>query len=346
MSTPAAGTRLYLRALLQDGAPAACRLVELVARDAADAVTRTVFPAAELDAWQRRLPRELRARAAALRAGLAEPRPWVDRPRIMGILNVTPDSFSDGGEHAVTESAVAHGLRLVEEGADTVDVGGESTRPGAVPVPVEEELRRVLPVVEGLAARDVLVSIDTRRARVMREAVVAGARIINDVSALTHDPESLATAAAGAATIVLMHMRGEPATMNLAPGYRHCSLEVFDDLEERVRACVAAGIPRARLIVDPGLCFAKHEPHNLALLRDLALFQALGCALLIGVSRKGWTAAIEERWRPRERLPSSLAAAQWSLDRGARILRVHDVAATRQMVDAWAALAGLGGGED
>jgi dihydropteroate synthase len=174
----------------------------------------------------------------------------------------------------------------------------------------------------------------------MREAMAAGAATINDVSGLTHDPEALAVAAASGARVVLMHMRGEPTTMNLAPSYAHAALEVFDDLEARVVAAEAAGISRERIVVDPGLCFAKHEPHNLDVLRHLTLYHGLGCPLLVGVSRKGWTAAIHERWPPAERLPATLAAGFWALQHGVRCLRVHDVAAHRQLLVAFEALAG------
>ena len=235
----------------------------------------------------------------------------------MGILNVTPDSFSDGGAHADAVGGVAHGLRLVAEGADIVDVGGESTRPGcragagrggAAAGPARRARR--------WPRQGVTVSIDTRKAAVMEAAVAAGAAIINDVSGLTHDPRGLeVAAAASSAFVVLMHMAGEPATMNLAPSYEQCALEVFDWLAARVAACEAAGIARDRIIVDPGLCFAKHEPHNLDVLRHLALFHGLGCPILLGASRKGWTAAIEPEWPAGERLPASLAAAQWALDR-------------------------------
>jgi dihydropteroate synthase len=269
----------------------------------------------------------------------ARPAPF-DRPRLMGILNVTPDSFSDGGAHGDAAAAIDHGLRLAAEGADIVDVGGESTRPGAAEVPAAEELRRVLPVVEALAAAGVTVSIDTRKATVMRAALAAGATILNDVSGLRHDPASLALAAGSGAWVVLMHMAGEPATMNLAPRYEECALEVYDWLAGRVLACEAAGIARSRLIVDPGLCFAKHEPHNLNLLRHLAMFHGLGCPIMLGASRKGWTARLELEWPATHRLASSLAAAQWALERGVQLLRVHDVAAHRQLLVAWQALRG------
>jgi dihydropteroate synthase len=284
---------------------------------------------------------ELEGLGAALeRLTAARPAPF-DRPHLMGILNVTPDSFSDGGEHADVEAAVAHGLRLAAEGADIVDVGGESTRPGAREVPVAEELRRVLPVVERLAAAGVTVSIDTRKAAVMRAAVAVGAKIINDVSGLVHDPASLEAAAASSAWVVLMHMQGTPETMNLAPRYRHCALEVLDALAARIEACVAAGIPRERLIVDPGLCFGKHEPENLDILRNLALFHGLGCPILLGVSRKGWTAAFEKGWPAKARLPATLAATLWALGQGVQLFRVHDVGAHRQLLTAWQTLADL-----
>lgn len=263
-----------------------------------------------------------------------------DRPRLMGVVNVTPDSFSDGGAFLAAERAVAHGLRLAEDGADIVDVGGESTRPGALPVPVEEELRRVVPVVEALVRAGVTVSIDSRKAVVMEAALAVGATILNDVSGLTFDPRSLEVAARSEAFIVLMHMAGEPATMNRAPRYEACALEVFDWLAARVAACEAAGIARQRIVVDPGLCFAKHEPHDLDVLRHLALYHGLGCPVLLGASRKGWTAELERRWPAAERLAASLAAAQWALDRGVQLLRVHDVAAHRQLLLAWAALHG------
>jgi dihydropteroate synthase len=265
-------------------------------------------------------------------------------PRLMGVLNVTPDSFSDGGMHADMAAAVEHGLRLAAEGAAIVDVGGESTRPGAEPVSVAEELRRVLPVVAALVARGVTVSIDTRKAAVMAAAVAAGATIINDVSGLTFDPDAARVAAESGAFVVLMHLAGEPATMNVAPHWEQCALEVHDWLADRIAACANAGIDRRRLIVDPGLCFGKHAPDNLDLLRHLALFHGLGCPVLLGASRKGWTAALEAGWPAADRLPASLAAAQWALGQGVQLLRVHDVAAHGQLLTAWRALTELADG--
>lgn len=269
---------------------------------------------------------------------LTAPRP-IASPQLMGILNVTPDSFSRESRRPLADEAVAHGLALAEAGAAIVDVGGESTRPGAREVPADEELRRVLPVVRRLAEAGVTVSIDTRKARVMAEAVAAGAGIINDVSGLAHDPMAPAVAAASGARVILMHSRGEPTTMNEAPSYRHAALEVYDELEARIALAQAAGIQHERLILDPGLCFAKHEPHNVDILRHLALYHGLGCPLLLGVSRKGWTALVHERWRPEQRLPATLAAGHWALQKGVHCLRVHDLDAHLQLLEAWRALA-------
>jgi dihydropteroate synthase len=283
---------------------------------------------------------------AARLALLSEPRPAfagvpMDRPAVMGVLNVTPDSFSDGGDRAEARRAVDDGLAMADAGAAILDVGGESTRPGAEPVPVDEELRRVLPVVEALAARGLTVSIDTRRPRVMRAAAAAGAAILNDVTALRDDPDSLATAAALGLPVVLMHMQGEPRTMQRDPTYDDVALDVFDHLEARVEACVAAGIPRAAIAVDPGIGFGKTVAHNLALLERLALFHGLGCPILLGVSRKSFIGKLDPSGlgaEPKGRLPGSLAAALAGAARGAQILRVHDVAGTVQALAVFEAI--------
>lgn len=266
----------------------------------------------------------------------------LDRPRIMGIVNVTPDSFSDGGQHDQAEAAIAHGLKLAEEGADILDIGGESTRPGADYVPVDEELRRVIPVIEGLRARtDVRISIDTRKAEVMRRAAAAGADILNDVSALTHDPEALAVAAESGLPVILMHAQGDPRTMNDNPQYSDVVLDVFDYLEERIRACEAAGIARGKIVVDPGIGFGKHLHHNVAVMAALSLYHALGGAVLLGASRKKLIDHISDVPNPRDRVPGSIAAALVGVAQGVQIVRVHDVAATRQALDVWrATLAG------
>jgi dihydropteroate synthase len=268
------------------------------------------------------------------------------RPLVMGILNVTPDSFSDGGDHADAASAIAHGKALIAAGADLLDIGGESTRPGSHPVPEAEEIARVIPVVEGLAGLGVPLSIDTSKAAVMQRALAAGATIINDVRALTAEPRALDVAAASGAAVVLMHCLGEPKTMQQSPTYAHVSLDIFDYLAERIAACEAAGIPRAKIAVDPGIGFGKTLDHNLQVLHDLALYQSLGCPLLLGVSRKSFIGRLSgERSggvppQPKGRLAGSIAAALAGLDAGANLLRVHDVSETVQAVAIWRALHG------
>jgi dihydropteroate synthase len=307
-------------------------------------IDREVLPASELADWLKRQPEQVHAAAAQLCARLCAPPSWPDglpehRPLLMGVVNVTPDSFSDGGQFFEPAAAIAHGLRLHAEGADIVDVGGESTRPGAAAVPANEEIRRAAPVIEALARAGVLVSIDTRRAAVMRAAVAAGARIINDVSALRYDPDSFAAAGASGLPVVLMHSRGEPATMQLQPTYQRAPLDVFDRLAARVEAWTHAGYERARLIVDPGIGFGKTLDHNLEILSQLGLYLGLGLPVLLGVSRKSFIGRLAGGASPAERLPGSLAAALWAAAAGVAILRVHDVAATQQAVALWHALA-------
>lgn len=287
-------------------------------------------------AGQRRL--ESLSATRAPWAGLA-----LDRPRIMAVINVTPDSFSDGGERFDAGRAVADGLALAEAGADILDVGGESTRPGAAAVPEAEELRRTIPVVKALAQHGLLVSIDTRQARVMAEALAAGASIINDVTALGGDAESLAVAAGSDAGIVLMHMQGEPQTMQRDPSYHDVALDIFDELSQRIAACEAAGIDRARLAVDPGIGFGKTVAHNLQILDQMALYHGLGCPLVLGVSRKSFIAKLSGGEAPQERLAGSLAAALAGLAQGVQIFRVHDVGDTRQAIAIWEAIHGAAG---
>jgi dihydropteroate synthase len=269
-------------------------------------------------------------------AGLA-----LDRPLIMGIVNVTPDSFSDGGRFLAADAAIEHALRLEAEGADILDIGGESTRPGSDAVDLDEECRRVLPVIQALAKRSsARLSIDTRKAEVMRRAALEGVHILNDVSALAHDPQALQTAAATGLPVVLMHARGEPRTMQVNPVYADVVLDVYDWLEERVEACERAGIGRDRLIVDPGIGFGKTLAHNLALIGSLGVFHGLGCPVLLGASRKSFIGRLTGAGSD-DRLPGSIAAALVGAAQGVQILRVHDVAATRQALALWqGALAG------
>ena len=287
------------------------------------------------------------ARFKAMHEALVSPRPPfaglpMNRTTIMGIVNVTPDSFSDGGRHDQTQAAIDHALRLAEEGADILDIGGESTRPGSDAVALEDELRRVIPVIEGLRGKtDKKISVDTRKAQVMRKAAAAGADILNDVSALTHDPKALETAAAMGLPVMLMHAQGDPKTMNVNPVYDDVVLDVFDFLESRIAACVRAGIARDKIVVDPGIGFGKHLHHNVAVLSAMSLYHALGVPVLLGASRKKLIGQICNVDDPKERVPGSLAAALSSVAQGVQIVRVHDVAATRQAVSVWhAALAG------
>ncbi len=300
------------------------------------ALIAAVATPAEIEAWAARGAAELLARHSAPRApvlGLA-----MERPVVVVVINVTPDSFSDGGDFAAPADAIAHGRALAAAGAEVLDVGGESTRPGAGPVPPDEELERVVPVVRALAAGGARVSIDSRRASVVGAALDAGATMLNDVSALTFDPASLALAAASDAPVVLVHSRGDPATMQDDPVYEHAALDVYDHLDARIEACVAAGIDRRRLIVDPGIGFGKTLAHNVEILRHLALFHGLGCPLMLGVSRKRFIGRLTGVEAPKQRLPGSLAAGLSGLGQGVQLLRVHDVAETVQAIAVWEAM--------
>jgi dihydropteroate synthase len=260
----------------------------------------------------------------------------------MGVVNATPDSFSDGGRLAGEAAAVSHGLALIEAGADLLDIGGESTRPGAAPVDEAEELRRVIPVVEGLrgARPDAVLAVDTMKPAVARAAVRAGARMWNDVSALRHAPDSLDVAAGLGCDVVLMHMQGEPRTMQAGPRYDDVVAEVSDFLAKRAELAMAAGVERARLWLDPGIGFGKSLEHNLTLLRNLETLRALGFPLLVGVSRKRMISALDPSGAaPDDRLGGSLAAALWGAAHGADVVRVHDVRETAQALAVWRALA-------
>jgi dihydropteroate synthase len=262
----------------------------------------------------------------------------LDRPRVMGVLNVTPDSFSDGGVHLDPEAAVRAGLAMARAGADIVDVGGESTRPGAQPTSPAEEQARVLPVIRALVAAGVLVSVDTRHATTMRAALDAGAAIVNDVTALSHDPAAAALVAARGCPVVLMHMRGDPATMNARAVYTDVAREVVEELASRIEAAERAGIARDAIAIDPGIGFAKLAPHSVELLRRLPELAVLRCPILVGVSRKSFIGRLGGDADPQLRLPGSLAASLFAVSRGAAILRVHDVAETIQALRVWQAL--------
>jgi dihydropteroate synthase len=318
------------------GGPLAFSLCEIVAEG-----ERIILPIEAAKAWAGEHGHASDLAAALIRIG-APRKPFaglsLDRPRIMGVVNVTPDSFSDGGDFAEARTAIDHGLALREAGADILDIGGESTRPRSDPVPVEEELRRVIPVIHALARAGALVSIDTRRAVVMKEAVAVGATVVNDVTALTGDPDSIATVAAAKVGIVLMHMQGEPKHMQENPVYADAPRDIRDYFADRLAACAVAGIPPSRIAVDPGIGFGKNDRHNIELIRDLGVFHDLGVAILLGVSRKSFIGRLSRKEPAKQRLPGSLAAGLAGLDRGAQILRVHDVDETRQALAIWQAL--------
>lgn len=260
-----------------------------------------------------------------------------DGPLLMGVVNVTPDSFSDGGRHFDADVAIAAGHAMLEAGADILDIGGESTRPGAAPVTAEEEAARILPVIRELA-KAAPVSVDTRNAATMRAALEAGAEIVNDVSALRHDPDALGLLARSEAPVILMHMPGDdPATMQSRAEYGDVALEVAAFLRDRIATCEALGIARGRIAVDPGIGFGKTMAHNLALIDRLPLIASLGCRVVLGASRKrfiGTLSGVEEAAR---RVPGSIAAAIAGAARGAAVLRVHDVAETAQALAVWRA---------
>ena len=262
----------------------------------------------------------------------------LDRPRVMAIVNVTPDSFSDGGERLDPARAVEDGLRFVAEGADFVDVGGESTRPGSQPTAPDEELRRILPVVEGLALRNVIVSIDTRRSSVARAALDAGARIVNDVSAVRDDAQMLPLVAARGVDVVLMHRRGLPENTFAGPAYRNVVEDVRAFLMERAELCAAAGVKRDRIAIDPGIGFGKSVAQELELIAGTGRLAASGYPVLVGCSRKSFIGKLTGVERAADRDPASVWLAVEAARQGAAILRVHDVAGTRQALAVWSAM--------
>ena len=262
----------------------------------------------------------------------------LDQPQVMGIVNATPDSFSDGGAYPDSFAAAEAGARMAGQGAAIVDVGGESTRPGAATVWEGDEIERVLPVVQQLAAGGTAVSIDTRKAAVMRAALGAGAGLVNDVSALTWDPHAAAVVAETGVSVVLMHHQGDPQTMQDAPRYDDVLVEVYRWLEERIAVAEEAGIARTNILVDPGIGFGKSVAHNLELLNGLALFHGLGCGVVLGASRKRMIGALAGEAPADRRLPGSLALALKAAEQGVQLIRVHDVAETVQALKVWRGL--------
>jgi dihydropteroate synthase len=261
----------------------------------------------------------------------------MDQPQVVGILNVTPDSFSDGGVHAGDPAEAGHAMAAA--GAAIIDVGGESTRPGAKPVWEGDEIQRILPAVQRLAGAGTAVSIDTRKAAVMEAALGAGAAMVNDVSALTWDPRAAEVVAQAGCPVVLMHHQGSPETMQQAPHYeRPVLLEVYDWLEARIEAATAAGIDRSRIIVDPGIGFGKNVQHNLQLMNGLAMLHGLGCAVMLGASRKRTIGALSNEAPADQRLAGSLTLALKGTEQGVQLLRVHDVPETVQALRVWRGL--------
>ncbi|WP_417726932.1 dihydropteroate synthase [Roseovarius sp.] len=259
-------------------------------------------------------------------------------PQIMGILNVTPDSFSDGGQHFDPEIALAHARQMAADGATILDVGGESTRPGAAPVPIEDEISRTAPVIAALRAGITTpISIDTRKTPVASAAHAAGANLINDVAGFTYDAALAPYAASHALPVCVMHAQGTPETMQADPRYDNVLLDVYDWLSDRIEALTALGIPRERIVTDPGIGFGKTIAHNLTLLQNLALFHSLGCPILLGASRKRFIGEISNTPHAADRMPGSLAVALGGVAQGVQILRVHDVAETRAARDLWRA---------
>lgn len=262
----------------------------------------------------------------------------LDTPRLMGVVNVTPDSFSDGGDYLDAAAAIDHGRKLIDDGADILDIGGESTRPGSKPITLDEECARILPVIEGLSDLGVPISVDTRHADVMRRAIDAGASIVNDVTALTGDPDSLTVVAEAGVDVALMHMQGTPETMQDNPTYDDAALDIVDYMKERLEALTAAGVALEKICIDPGIGFGKTLEHNLRILSAIDSFHILGVPLLLGVSRKSFITKIDRDVPAKERVAGSIAAAIAGWDRGVQIFRVHDVAETRQALAVWQAI--------
>lgn len=321
--------------------------VELIAAQGGRRLTQALVPVERLDAVRAQLPTAQAARFDQLWSRLTAPRPPLDlgartlrfdTPSIMGILNVTPDSFSDGGRHADIGTAVATAVDMAAAGAAIIDLGGESTRPGAPTVWEGDEIARIAPVLDGVCAADLIVSIDTRKAAVMRAALAKGAHIFNDVSALGYDSQSLALAVEARCPVVLMHAQGTPETMQKQPKYDDVLLDVFDWLEARIAACEAAGIARDKIIADPGIGFGKNLRHNLDLLNGLSLFHGLGVPVLLGASRKRMIGALSNEAPVGRRLGGSLALLSVGLGQGVQIIRVHDVPESVQAMHVWRGL--------
>ncbi|WP_432770738.1 MAG: dihydropteroate synthase [Sphingopyxis sp.] len=311
------------------------------------AVRSAIVAVGEFDGWLAAMPEALARAATAQRAAVARPRGTLNlgertvrlnEPQLMGILNATPDSFSDGGSHIDTEAAMEHGFAMASAGAAIVDVGGESTRPGAPPVWEGDEIGRVEGIVAALAKGGVAVSIDTRKAAVMEAALAAGARVVNDISALRYDDRALEVVAAAGCHVVLMHAPSASSDPHAGGAYVHPLFDVYDMLAARVATCIAAGIDPAKIIVDPGIGFGKGVADNLALVNGLALFHTLGCPILFGASRKRMIGALDNEAPVDERLGGTVALHYQAAAYGAQLLRVHDIIENRQALRVWRGL--------
>jgi dihydropteroate synthase len=317
--------------------------LHLIARTHTQTLHSALIHVHEVDNFIAALPPMQQLQAQRQWAALAQEAPTLlntrlDRPRLLGILNLTPDSFFDGGRYNNATNALASARAMAAGGGWLLDVGAESTRPGAPLVPAEQEWARLEPTLRLLIANDLPVSLDTRKALVMQRGLAAGVRMINDVSALSFEAESLSVVARSDVPIVLMHAQGTPQTMQDNPHYQDALLDVYDALAKRIALCVAAGIAKERLIVDPGIGFGKSLRHNLRLLNGLSLFHTLGCPLLLGVSRKRFIGALSTGEAAEERLPGSLAALLHGASQGVQLLRVHDVHESAQALRIWQGL--------
>ncbi|VAX05872.1 Dihydropteroate synthase [hydrothermal vent metagenome] len=324
------------------GGPLAFTIAKIIFRESALRISTELMPVVELDKYISKLAVFQQDSLLSQLDNICQKRRYFQegRPLLQGIVNVTPDSFSDGGQYNQRALAASRARELIAEGADIIDIGGESTRPGAQKVSVEVELSRVIPVIESLSDISVPISIDTRNAKVMEEALRAGATIVNDVSALSYDEKSLAVVAASNCLIILMHAQNAPDNMQDNPRYDDVVLDVYDFLERRLEICMASGIERRRIIIDPGIGFGKTVDHNSDLLANLSLFHGLGVPLLLGVSRKSFIGHICGGEGVAQRLAGSLSFGQAGYDQGVQILRVHDIKESRQAREAWARLAG------
>jgi dihydropteroate synthase len=336
------GASAGLENLQLAGGPLKFAALEIALREG-EHIHRDVIEISAVFDWAETIGR--RAEIEALLARISAPRGEIaglkfDRPRLMGILNVTPDSFFDGGRDADAAGAVERGLEMIEAGADIIDVGGESTRPGATPVGEDEEAGRVLPVIAGLAEAGAPLSIDSRRAGVMRQALAAGAVVINDVHALTGDG-CLSVAADARAPVILMHGPADPQVMAQRTDYADVLLDVYDWLSDRIEACEAAGLARRRIMVDPGIGFAKTAAQSAAVIGGVALFHGLGCPIVLGASRKSFIAGVSGGEPGERRLAGSISAALYALSQGVQVFRVHDVADTRQAFAVWRSTTGV-----